>query len=270
MTPLLLAVLSASLLGSMHCAGMCGPFCGIAVSGRRSRAEAVGLHAAYHGGRLVTYMFVGAAAGTAGALLDLASTLAGLQPIALALAGGVMVLFGLAELARYQDWNLGLAEFGHWRPPASWTRLVQRGQRFAARRSAFPRALSIGLLTTLLPCGWLYAFVVTAAGSGGAGQGVLVMAVFWLGTLPVMLSLGIGVRKLAGVFGERLPVVTAMALISVGILTLSGRTAISAAELAERVVAEANGDPTAAPDPNQLPPCCRAGDELTDQPEMPR
>ncbi len=264
MTPMLLAVLSASLLGSMHCAGMCGPFCGIAVSGGRSRAEAAGLHTAYHGGRLLTYSLVGAAAGAAGALLDLASTLAGLQPIALALAGGVMVLFGLAELARHQNWNLGLARFGHWRPPAGWTKLVQRGQRFAARRSALPRALTIGLLTTLLPCGWLYAFVVTAAGAGGAWQGAAVMAVFWLGTLPVMLSLGIGVRKLGGVFGERLPVATAVALIAVGLLTLSGRTTLSAAELAEQVVAEASDDPTAAPDPNQLPPCCR------DQPEATR
>lgn len=255
MTAMLLAVLSASLLGSLHCAGMCGPFCAIAVSGGRSRGAAAMLHAAYHGGRLVTYMLVGTAAGAAGALLDLASTLAGLQPIALALAGGVMVLFGLAEIARLRNWKVGLARFGHWRPPASWVRLVQRGQRFAARQSALPRALVIGLLTTLLPCGWLYAFVVTAAGSGGALQGALVMATFWVGTLPVLLSLGVGVRQLAGVLGERLPIATATALVIVGCVTLSGRMTLSAETLAHQVSVESTlGD---TPDPNSLPPCCR-------------
>lgn len=257
MTAMLLAVLSASLLGSLHCAGMCGPFCGVAVSGGRTKGAAATLHAAYHGGRLVTYTLVGAAAGAAGALLDLASTLAGLQPIALAIAGGLMVLFGLAELARQQSATGWFARFGHWRPPAGWTKLVQRGQRLAARQSAFPRALTIGLLTTLLPCGWLYAFVVTAAGSGGPWIGAAVMATFWVGTLPVMLSLGIGVRQLAGVFGERLPVMTAVALIAVGAFTLSGRVALSATDLAEQVAAEAANDPSGVPDPNELPPCCR-------------
>lgn len=259
MTAMLIAVLSASLLGSLHCAGMCGPFCGIAVSGGRSKGAAATLHAAYHGGRLVTYTLVGAAAGTAGALLDLASTLAGLQPIALALAGGVMVLFGLAELARQQRWTGRFARFGHWRPPAAWTRLVQRGQRFAAGRSAFPRALTIGLLTTLLPCGWLYAFVVTAAGAGGAWQGAAVMATFWVGTLPVLLSLGVGVRQLAGVVGDRLPALTAVALIAVGFMTLSGRVSLSAEQLAQQVTAEA--DETLVPDPEALPPCCREAAE---------
>lgn len=255
MTAMLLAVLSASLLGSMHCAGMCGPFCGIAVSGGRSKGAAAMLHAAYHGGRLVTYALVGAAAGAAGAMLDLASTLAGLQPIALALAGGVMVLFGLAEIARIRNWKIGLTKFGHWRPPAAWVRLMQRGQRFAARQSALPRALVIGLLTTLLPCGWLYAFVVTAAGSGGPLQGAAVMATFWVGTLPVLLSLGVGVRRLAGVLGERLPIATAAALVVVGIVTLSGRLTLSAEALAQQVVAEST--PDAAPNPSTLPPCCR-------------
>lgn len=256
MTAMLLAVLSASLLGSLHCAGMCGPFCGIAVSGGRTRRAASLLHAAYHGGRLVTYTLVGAMAGAAGALLDVASTLAGLQPIALALAGGVMVLFGLAEIARLRNWKIGIARFGHWRPPASWVRLVQRGQRFAARQSALPRAMVIGLLTTLLPCGWLYAFVVTAAGSGGPLHGAVVMATFWVGTLPVLLSLGIGVRQLAGALGERLPIATAAALIIVGAVTLSGRMTLSAQTVAQQVLDESTAD--GLPDPNNLPACCRA------------
>lgn len=261
MTAMLIAVLAASLLGSLHCAGMCGPFCGIAVSSGRSSTPVALLHSAYHGGRLLTYMLVGAAAGATGALLDLATTLAGLQPIALALAGAMMILFGLSELARVRNWRLGLSQFGHWRLPTRWARLLQRGQRYAMRQPALPRALVIGLLTTLLPCGWLYAFVVTAAGSGGAFQGAAVMAVFWLGTLPVMLSIGVSVRALAGVLGDRLPMATAIALIAVGFITLSGRVTLSAESLAKRVAAEQADADMAAPDPNELPACCRAAAE---------
>lgn len=262
MIPLMVAVFFASLLGSLHCAGMCGPFCGIAVTGGKTSREATTLHAAYHGGRLITYALLGAAAGTLGAIVDLVSTLAGLQPIALALAGGAMVLIGVGEIARHYGWSnrlaSKLAKWGHWRLPSGWKSLMQRGQRFASTQNAFPKALIIGLLTTLLPCGWLYAFVVTAAGAGGPLQGLLVMAVFWLGTLPVLLSLGFGVRKLAGVFGERLPLLTAVALVAVGLVTLSGRFALSPEAMAASVMQEAEEHPGSTPDPTALPPCCQA------------
>ena len=261
--PLLLAVLAASLLGSLHCAGMCGPFCGVAVSGGSTRRSSISLHLAYHGGRLVTYALVGALAGLGGAALDVASTLAGLQPIALGLAGGMMILFGAAELARIKGWTGAFARWGHWRPSPGWTRLVQRGQRFAARQAALPRALTIGLLTTLLPCGWLYAFVVTAAGAGGPMEGAAVMAVFWIGTLPVLLALGAGVRRLAGVLGDRLPAVTAVALILVGVSTVASRASLSPVDLTAQAIADAASAPEgeAVPDPSQLPACCRAESE---------
>ncbi|MEN0110621.1 MAG: sulfite exporter TauE/SafE family protein [Planctomycetota bacterium] len=253
MIPLLAAVLAASLLGSVHCAGMCGPFCGVAVGGGGRRP--IALHAAYHGGRLATYTLLGAAAGAVGALLDIASTLAGLQPIALALAGGLMTLIGLGEVARLRGWRwfrLGAAM------PKAWTDALQAGQRFAARQSGVPRALTIGLLTTLLPCGWLYAFAITAAGSGGPLPGAAIMAAFWLGTLPVMLTLGVGVRRLAGVLGDRLPMATAVALVLVGCFTLTGRVGISAEALAAQVTTEAAARDAATPDPHELPACCRA------------
>lgn len=260
MTAMFVAVFSASLLGSLHCAGMCGPFCAVAVSGGRSTGHASLLHIAYHGGRLITYMLMGAAAGAAGALVDLASALAGLQPIALALAGGTMILFGFAEIARLKNWKLG-SSWGHWRPPQAWTRLVQSGQRFAAKQSAVPRALIIGLLTTLLPCGWLYAFVVTAAGSGSPASGAAVMAAFWVGTLPVLLSLGIGARQLAGIVGQRLPLITATALVLVGIVTLSGRFSLSPEALAATVQRDTEASSSVTPDPNTLPACCREDQE---------
>jgi hypothetical protein len=256
MVPLLLAVLSASLFGSVHCAGMCGPFCAIAVSGRGRGVSAAALHGAYHGGRLVTYLALGAAAGLAGAMVDLASALAGVEPVALALAGGTMVLFGVAELAKQSRWAAPIAQRLRLPVPAAWVRGMQRGQRWAARRTPIGRAVVIGLLTTLLPCGWLYAFVLTAAGTASPWWGMLVMALFWVGTLPVLIAFGTGVRGATGWLGRRAPVVTAVALVLVGFTTLTGRASLSPRDLVAGTVASAPAG-RAAPDPHELPACCR-------------
>jgi len=45
----------------------------------------------------------------------------------------------------------------------------------------------LGILTGLLPCGWLYLFIATAAVSASATNGMVVMSLFWLGTLPYLV-----------------------------------------------------------------------------------
>ena len=255
MTAMVLTVMMASLLGSVHCAGMCGPFCAVAVGGGSTAKHEYLPHLAYHLGRLSTYSLLGAVAGAVGSLVDMASALAGLQPIALGLAGGIMVLLGLVELAKLSRFR-SLVPVSY--TPRALTNLLRRGQRFAANRRGVPRALTIGLLTTFLPCGWLYAFVVVAAGSGSPTSGALIMAAFWAGTVPVLLSLGVGVRSLSALLGSRLPAVTAVALVAVGLVTLSGRMSLSAETLTATVAADAAKTESALPDATQPPPCCRA------------
>jgi sulfite exporter TauE/SafE len=246
------AVLIASLLGSLHCAGMCGPFVAFAVNDSDG-ASKTGLQVAYHVGRLTTYMLLGAAAGATGALVDLTTTLAGLQPLAMGLAGGLMVLFGALELARVAGLRLE-----HTRPPRWLTKTVQAGQRFALTLPSTRRALVIGLLTTLLPCGWLYAFAITAAGTGHPLSGAILMAVFWVGTLPVLIALGVGVQTALGALGTRLPALCAIMLIAVGLWTLTGRAALDPSTLAHAAGTASSGASDAAvPDPTELPPCCR-------------
>jgi sulfite exporter TauE/SafE len=73
-----------------------------------------------------------------------------------------------------------------------------------------------------LPCGFLYAFVAVAAGTGSAAGGLLVMAAFWTGTLPVMAGLGLIAQRALGPLRRRLPVITASILVVVGLLAVSG------------------------------------------------
>jgi sulfite exporter TauE/SafE len=53
------------------------------------------------------------------------------------------------------------------------------------------RMLAAGVLWGWLPCGMVYSVLVTAMLSGSAAGGALVMLAFGLGTLPMLLGLGL-------------------------------------------------------------------------------
>ncbi len=221
---LALAVLIASLVGSPHCAGMCGGFVcfyagGAAGTTGRATGGAVGwAHAAYNGGRLFSYVALGTLAGAAGAGLDAAGQLAGLSRLAAIVAGSLMVGWGVSRLAAIGGVRLPM-------PGGSAAARGALGGLLARARGRPPvvRAAATGLLTTLLPCGWLYAFVVTAAGTGSAAGGALVMLAFWAGTLPMMVAVGVGAHRLAGPLGRRLPAASAVFVVALGLLSIAGK-----------------------------------------------
>jgi hypothetical protein len=221
MSVLLATVLGASLLGSAHCAGMCGGFVGFyagASAGPR-RGPALLAHLAYNGGRLAAYAALGAAAGALGAALDTTGgVLLGIQRIAAIVSGVLITLWGVRSLLE----GLG-ARVPRLGAPAGLRTLTARGIRAVAAAPPHLRALVVGLATGLLPCGWLYVFLATAAGTGSAPGGAVVMAAFWLGTLPAMVSLGLGLQALAGPLRRHLPVACAIAMIVVGLLAIGGR-----------------------------------------------
>ncbi len=240
MTALIVAVFVASLLGSLHCAGMCGAFVAFAVGGFDTPSkQRVRLNAAYNGGRLVTYVLLGVVAGSVGALVNFGGALAGISRAAAVLAGLLMVGFGVIALMH----AAGRSSM-RWPVPAFMQRAMIAGQRFAMTLSPTRRALVIGLLTTLLPCGWLYAFAITAAGTASPLWGGVTMAVFWLGTLPVMASLGACVQQFTGLLGKKLPAITSLAVIAVGLWTLAGRAGLDAQALLET---QAQASASAAP-----------------------
>ncbi len=94
MLTLAMAVLLASLVGSLHCVGMCGPFALWATQGGRSHVTI----ASYHLGRLTTYLSAGLAAGLLGSAVAIGGDLAGLQSFAAKLAGGLLIFLGLSRL----------------------------------------------------------------------------------------------------------------------------------------------------------------------------
>jgi uncharacterized protein len=227
MTPLLLTVLLASLVGSLHCVGMCGPFVTF-YSGADSSAGARRLlsHAAYSGGRLLIYAAFGLAAGAVGAALDVAGSLAGVQRVAAILAGVTMVAWGVAALLQLRGFRL----FRHGSGSGRAAKLFRRGFSLVSDKPPVARAAVVGLLSGFLPCGWLWAFVVTAAGTGTALMGAAVMAAFWAGTVPALLAVGFGTQLVSAPLRRHVPAVTAVLLVGLGLYAILGRPAsVSAA-----------------------------------------
>jgi len=125
-----------------------------------------------------------------------------------------IVVWGGRTIAVARGWM-------HARPASG--ALFRRGLSQLRGRDAVRRAWLIGLLTGLLPCGWLWAFVVSAAGTATPWAGAGVMVVFWLGTLPAMTgALALGGPAIEHI-RRRLPVISALVLIALGLATLAAR-----------------------------------------------
>lgn len=213
------AVILASLVGSVHCAGMCGAFVTLAVaSPDAAPVRPWKLQAAYHLGRLASYVSLGLLAGQLGASIDTGATLIGVQNLALTLSASLVAIFCIVKLLAFARLRVPTV-----RLPAGWQRLTERAHRAAWTLGPTPRAAAIGGLTTLLPCGWLYAFVALAMGSGGPFRAAMVMAAFWLGTVPILAALGAGARRLVGRPARYLPIATTALLLIVSVSTLVGR-----------------------------------------------
>lgn len=219
MITLISTIFVASIIGSLHCAGMCGGVLALAIGiAGGDPTPRWRLQAAYHGGRLATYTTLGLMAGAIGSRIDRA-TIAGIERPAAIVAGAVMIALGAIALARVCGVRVG--SMLHW---PLLQRVTRRGYDFAFARSGLSRAVTLGLLTGLLPCGWLWAFVAAAAATGDAATGALTMVVFWSGTLPILAAAGAGLQALAGPLQRHLPKVTALVLIAVGAWTVGART----------------------------------------------
>lgn len=205
----LVGVLGTSVLSSLHCAGMCGPFVTFYASGTSS----VRPHLIYHLERAISYTTLGALAGAMGSGLDALGTGFGAVRIAALVASALTVLLGLLAF-------VPRARLSRYLPRFLPHRLIQ-----LKTKAPETRALVLGLTTPLLPCGTLYAFVTLAGGTGSVQSGALTMFVFFLGTLPGLVGLGALSARLGQWFGSRLPRILGAALVTIGLFGIYERSA---------------------------------------------
>lgn len=220
---LVTAIVTASVLGSMHCVGMCGPLAiwasgGGDQVGRRTLMASTGL---YHLGRLATYALAGGVAGLIGSVIDLGGNTLGIQLAAARIVGAIMIAMGLFKLVSV--WRGPTGGAVGITPPSQIGKILVRIRPYIFSLPIPGRAFATGLLTTLLPCGWLYLFALIAAGTGSPLRGMVVMSAFWLGSVPALVALVAGVRVLSMRFAKLVPAMAALLLIFAGCFTASGR-----------------------------------------------
>ena len=215
---LLWVALVAGVMGSLHCAGMCGPLA-LLVAGN---AERRGATLAWQAGRLASYALLGGAAGAAGSALDASFSWFGFQRAALIASGLLLIAVGLLALAHRRGWLAWIVV------PSGLRRGLVAVQRRAVALPPLRRAWMLGLSTPLLPCGWLYAWAAAAAGTGSPGQGALLLVAFGAGSLPALTVLSEGLRRATGRLGRSLPLAGELTLIASGCLLLVARLDVPA------------------------------------------
>ena len=183
---LLATALVMGLVGSPHCAAMCGAGCGAlarscqAGASPAQGARSLGLLLL---GRSLSYAAVGAlAAASTGLARDIALAVAWLKPFwGMAQAAALLLGLSLLWLGRQPQW-LDAFAVG-----------VNRRMRslFEGRLGGLPsglRLVLVGALWVALPCGLLYSALVVAALASSPLEGALVMGMFSIGGALVLFA----------------------------------------------------------------------------------
>ena len=164
------------LVGSLHCAGMCGPLA-MALPATRGSAISFSLgRTAYNLGRIATYCLLGVISGAVGTSL----AFVGFQRW-LSMALGLLLLCGL----------IFSRKLALWRPVTVLVSHLKTKMSSALRHRSFASMTLLGLLNGLLPCGLVYVACLGATATSDIVAGAGYMATFGLGTLPMMLGLSL-------------------------------------------------------------------------------
>jgi len=213
------AAFLVGLLGGTHCIGMCGGIVGALSSGlsldvQLSRRRLVAAQLAYNTGRISSYTLAGTLLGLFGQQLSATGMLQG-TPVGRIVAGVIMILFGI-YLAGWWHSLLYLERAG----ARLWKYIEPLGRRFVPVHSA-GQAYLLGLVWGWLPCGMVYAVLALALASGSATGGAAIMLSFGLGTLPVMLTMGLAFNTLKRwVQDPRIKMVAGILVILMGFMML--------------------------------------------------
>lgn len=177
------------VLGSLHCAAMCGPLMLALPGGGGNPARFIAGRLIYQLGRVTTYAVLGVLAGLAGRSL----VLIGLQRW-LSIALGVAVLAGLLMARKL---TLGT-------PVMRLINLLKTGMARQLQKRSLRSLALLGLLNGLLPCGLVYVAMAGAAAQAHVGRSVLYMIAFGIGTWPMMLGISLAGKLLPFSFRLRL------------------------------------------------------------------
>jgi sulfite exporter TauE/SafE len=160
---------------------------------------------AYNFGRITTYTALGVVIGWLGRSL----ALAGVQRW-VSMAAGIAIIAGLVLSHRASGAGLTAAA----------VRQLKTALGTVLRRRSISSLWTLGLLNGLLPCGMVYAAAAGAMATGGWLSGISYMALFGLGTLPVMLGISLSGTAIPVAMRLRLQQLVPISAAGVGVLLI--------------------------------------------------
>lgn len=163
------------LFGSLHCVGMCGPIALALPVFSNSKLNLVFGRLLYNFGRIITYSIIGFLFG----LLGNRIVLFGLQQN-ISIAIGILILFYVLIPKKLK------AKFSQLSVYKNVTNFIKINFAKLISKKSNQSLFTIGLLNGILPCGFVYVGIAGAITTGDAINGALYMALFGLGTFPIM------------------------------------------------------------------------------------
>lgn len=200
-----IAVLTASFLGSSHCVIMCGA---ITSAVNKTTIQSI----LYQIGRLWSYLFLGFLFGFLGEVFLKGRVTAYLSLFSASL---MAILF---LLLAFQAWK-GTVHF-------PLPKLLRRLSVAISKNAAVSQKTSsflTGILTVLLPCGWLHGFVLAAAATQSAFKGAALLGIFWLGSVPALWFSPQLFRKVVAPFRHAMPRASGLILMFVAMAVVGYR-----------------------------------------------
>lgn len=167
--------------GSLHCIGMCGPIV-LALPFSDAGFSFIYGRVLYNLGRVVTYALLGLVFGLLGSKIYMF----GLQQVVSIALGAVIILwFVFPPVLKNKLISVSVFSF--------FTAKLKNLIVPLFKKRSYLSMILIGILNGFLPCGFVYMGIAGAIAISTAGpfNGMLFMALFGIGTIPVMLGTSI-------------------------------------------------------------------------------
>lgn len=198
------ALFLIGLTGSLHCLGMCGPIVLALPSQDKSPSVLFLNRILYNSGRILSYALIGFMIGFIGSKLNVIK----FQDYVSIIAGAAIILFTIipANIKNKTFFN-----YKYFQP-------INNGIRKLFKQNTRYSFLFIGVLNGFLPCGLIYVAAAAAFASASIYKGALLMAIFGLGTFPLMLLASVAAKYISKDLRSRFNKLVPVLAIVVGVI----------------------------------------------------
>ncbi len=173
-----LSAIILGLLGNFHCMGMCGPITLILPLHQYNMPKKILAVSMYNLGRIFTYALIGLVFGSIGHAIVMTKIH---QQVSITM-GVIMIISVITPflLSKKLKGRLNNSRFMNW---------LRGNIKSLLKTQNFAGYFLLGAMNGLLPCGLVYVAVAGAVISGSLAGGIIYMALFGLGTVPIMMLL---------------------------------------------------------------------------------